>query len=224
VSRPFVVLRPGPGAEATVARIAAAGHRAIALPLFEAHAVPWIPPPAVQHDALLLTSANAVRLAGAGLDTLRTLPVHAVGGATARAARDAGLTVAVTGTAGAAELARTAAARGVRRGLLLCGRDHVLGVGGAVSRAVIVYASEAAPVDRERLAAVEGAVVLLHSARAARRLAELVAAARYDRRTIRIAALSAAVAGAAGNGWGGVAIAAQPADAALIAAAARLAD
>jgi len=224
VSRPLVVLRPAPGSEATAARIAALGLKAITMPLFETHAVPWIPPPAAQHDALLLTSANAVRLAGAGLDTLRELPVYAVGGATARAAREAGLTIAVTGTARGAELARTAAARGVRRGLLLCGRDHVLGIGGAVSRAVIVYASEAAPIADDRMATVEGAVVLLHSARAARRFAELAGAARCDRRTVRLAALSTAVAEAAGGGWETVAIAAQPADAALIAAATRLAD
>lgn len=224
MSRPLLVLRPEPGASATTARIAATGHEAIALSLFETHAVPWIAPPAAQHDGLLLTSANAVRLAGPGLATIQALPAYAVGPATARAARAAGLAVVATGSSDGAELTRIAAARGVRRGLLLCGRDHVLGVGGAVSRAVVVYASEAVAVDPGRLAVAKGAVVLLHSPRAARRFAELAAGARLDRRAIRLAALSAAVARAAGDGWATVVVASRPADAALIAEAVRLAD
>ncbi|HEU4959071.1 MAG TPA: uroporphyrinogen-III synthase [Sphingomonas sp.] len=224
MSRPLLVLRPSPGAEATAARIVAAGHEPIVLPLFETHAVPWIPPPAAQHDALLLTSANAVRLGGPGLSGLRALPVYAVGPATARAAREAGLAIAATGDSDGAELARLAEARGVRRGLLLCGRDRALDVGGAIARAVIVYASEALAIDADRLALAERAIVLLHSPRAARRFDELAAAARLDRRAIRIATLSEAVARAAGHGWGDVRVAPQPSDAALIATAIQLTD
>ena len=57
------------------------------MPLFSVESLAWKVPDAASFDALLLTSANAVRQAGAGLTQLRGLPVHAVGAATATAAR-----------------------------------------------------------------------------------------------------------------------------------------
>ena len=48
----------------------------------------------------MLTSANAIRHGGAGLERLRSLPVHAVGEATAAAAREAGFAVAGIGEGG----------------------------------------------------------------------------------------------------------------------------
>ena len=68
--------------------------------------------------------------------------------------------------------------------------------------------------------ALAGTVALLHSARAARRLAALVDGRRS---AISLAALSPAVAAAAGAGWGHVAAADAPSDAALVALAATLA-
>ncbi len=82
--KPLAVLRPEPGNAATAARIAAAGARTIRLPLFAVGPLAWTPPDPAVHDALLLTSANAVRQAGPGLAGYRTLPVHAVGAAPAR--------------------------------------------------------------------------------------------------------------------------------------------
>src|SRR3546814_9776925 len=58
-----------------------------------------LPISAQDFDALLLTSAFAAREAGPEIARLATLPVYAVGDATARAAEAAGLTVAMTGTA-----------------------------------------------------------------------------------------------------------------------------
>ena len=55
-------------------------------------------------DALLLTSANAVRLGGSELAKLRDLPVTAVGEATAAAARDAGFRVETIGSGNAVDL------------------------------------------------------------------------------------------------------------------------
>ena len=59
-----VILRPEPGASATLARAAAAGIAAVAIPLFAIAPVDWVAPDAKAYDALLLTSANAVRFAG----------------------------------------------------------------------------------------------------------------------------------------------------------------
>ena len=79
-------------------------------------------------------------------------------------------------------------------------------------------------IEPSDLAPLAGGVVLLHSARAARRLGELVAAARMTRGEIAVAAISAAVGAAAGTGWSTVAIAAAPRDDALIDAAIALID
>jgi uroporphyrinogen-III synthase len=213
---PLAVLRPEPGNAATVGRIEALGLQAIRLPLFEVRALDWSPPDPAGFDALLLTSANAVRFGGPALELLRHLPVLAVGARTAGIARQAGFDVMAEGAADAMSLIATAEALGVKRALHLGGRERGIATGGPVALAVTVYASEALPIPPEAVRRLAGAIALLHSARAARRLSEL---ADTGRSTIGIAAISPAVAAAAGPGWASIAIAATPSDAALIDAA-----
>jgi uroporphyrinogen-III synthase len=224
MSRAIAVLRPEPGNTATAAAIEALGLTAIRLPLFEVHAIDWTPPDVTRFDALLLTSANALRRAGPGLATLRGLPVHAVGDATAAAARDAGLEVVAVGDRDGAALVAAAAASGVQRALLLGGRDRAVEEHPIIAEAIAVYASEPVAVALEALDQLAGSVVLLHSARAARRVADLIDRAGIDRRTVRLAAISAAAAEAAGRNWEGIAAAASPDDATLIQLARTLAD
>lgn len=224
MSRAIAVLRPEPGNAATAARIEAQGLAAIRLPLFEVRALDWIPPDAASFDALLLTSANTPRHAGPGLAAFKHLPAYAVGEATAAAARDAGLDVVALGERDGAALIETAAARGVRHALLLGGRDRAMASHPIIAATIAVYASEPLTVAVEALDRLAGSVVLLHSPRAARRLADLVDRAGLDRDNVRLAAISQAAADAAGSGWGGIAAAARPEDDALIALARTLAD
>jgi uroporphyrinogen-III synthase len=224
VSRAIAVLRPEPGNAATAAAIEALGLTAIRLPLFDVHAIDWVAPDAARFDALLLTSANAPRRAGPGLAALRALPVHTVGDATAAAAREAGLEVVAVGDRDGAALVSAAAARGVGRALLLGGRDRAVEGHPIIAETIAVYASEPVAVAVEALDELAGSVVLIHSPRAARRIADLIDRAGIDRRTIRIAAISAAAADAAGGDWDRVAAAAAPEDVALIALARSLAD
>jgi len=224
MSRAIAVLRPEPGNTATAAAIEALGLTAIRLPLFEVHAIDWTPPDVTRFDALLLTSANAPRHAGPGLAALRGLPVHAVGDATAAAARDAGLEVVAVGDRDGAALVAAAAASGVQRALLLGGRDRAVEEHPIIAEAIAVYASEPVAVALEALDQLAGSVVLLHSARASRRVADLIDRAGIDRRTVRLAAISAAAAAAAGGNWEGIAAAASPDDATLIQLARTLAD
>ena len=210
-----LVLRPEPGNTRTVAALRDAGVAALGIPLFAVRPLAWQVPDG-RFDALLLTSANAVRMAGATLACVAHLPVVAVGAATAQAARAAGLTVAVTGHDDAAAV--VAAARAYPRLLHLAGREHVALPGVACA---VVYASEPLPVAPAALAAALPAVVLLHSARAATRFAALVADLPRDE--IVLAAVSAKVAAAAGSGWRCVAVADAPSDARLVALAAMLA-
>ncbi|HVJ00513.1 MAG TPA: uroporphyrinogen-III synthase [Sphingomonas sp.] len=222
MSRPVVVLRPEPGNTATADAVEALGLTAIRLPLFAVRAVDWSPPDPRDFDALILTSANAVRLGGAGLDRFKNLPVHAVGAATAQAAQGAGFSVVAAGDSDGAALMADAQRAGVGRALLLGGRERKLEAGGAIRAAITVYASEPRDLAPDALAAIEGSVVLVHSPNAARRLDAL--AREIDRGAVRVAALSAAVAAAVGEGWAQVEAAPAPNDAALLALAHALAD
>lgn len=219
MSRPVAVLRPEPGNSATCARLCDAGREAIALPLFHVVARPWDAPDPAQFDAMILTSANAVRHAGPLLHQYTALPAYAVGAQTARAAAAAGFGVAATGRDNAAALLAMAEAAGVRRALHLGGAATTVTPGGIVATSRTVYASNALDHSAATLTRLSGATALLHSARAAARLAELCAAHAMDRSTIALAAISPAAAAAAGAGWAGIAIAAQPDDTSLIAAA-----
>jgi uroporphyrinogen-III synthase len=220
MSRPIAVLRPEPGNRITAAAVEGRGRTAIRLPLFETRPLAWDVPDPAAYDALILTSANAVRLGGEGLAALRGLPVHAVGEATASAARRAHFDVVATGSAGAAALVAQARAAGVRHALHLAGQERTLDVGGIVAEVIPVYASEILSVSAADAAALAGCVALVQSARAGTRLAEIVS----DRGTVRLVAVSEAAAVAAGPGWAVTAVAARPEIEALLDLAVALAD
>ena len=214
-----LILRPEPGAGATAARARAGGLEPVVSPLFSVRPLAWEAPPPSGYDAVLLTSANAARHGGGAFTSL---PCYAVGEATALAAAAAGYADVQTGPSDGAAAAAMMAEDGVRRVLHLCGRERL-----AVSaeRLIVdrrpVYAADpidALPITAEQALA-RGAIVLLHSARAAALFATLVGEAR---RSISIAALSPAVAVAAGEGWKSRAAPARPRDEALLELAAQL--
>jgi uroporphyrinogen-III synthase len=208
--RRLVVIRPQPDADRSVAAARQLGLEAVAMPLFEVRPVRWSVPEREGYCGLVATSANAFRHGGRGLDRLRHLAVHAVGPATAEAARKAGFSVALVGQGGARDLEEQLPEG---RFLHLAGADHV-----PIDRAepVIVYESRAiAAPSADHLA---GTVVAVHSPRAGERLAALVT----DRASIAIAAISERAAAACGNGWERVAVADSPREDALLALAGKL--
>jgi uroporphyrinogen-III synthase len=215
---PLIVTRAEPGGAATVQRARTLGLDAHALPLFAVRALAWEPPESAAFDALLVTSAQAVRLAGPGLSGLSALPVHAVGEATARAAEAAGLRVATIGPGTARGLFEMLEGRGAARILWLCGRDRTaFDARGADVVPLPVYAAD--PIDppppwTALIAA--PAVVMAHSARGAERIADLAGAARKH---LTLLAISPKAARAAGSGWGDVRLAKHPDDAAMLAEA-----
>jgi uroporphyrinogen-III synthase len=215
----ILILRPEPGAGESARRCAALGLPCRIVPLFATEAVDWAAPAAAGFDALLLTSANAVRHAarhpGGELAALSALPCWCVGAATADAARQAGLAVARTGNAGVQSLIDHAPPA---RLLWLAGEDHsalAMPPGGAVT-VVPVYRAAPLPVAPAALAG--GEVALLHSPRAAARLAEIAP----DRGALALVAISAATARAAGPGWRAVRVAPRPDDSEMVAIAAEL--
>lgn len=223
----LLILRPQPGADATAARARSLGLSPVIAPLFEIDALGWASPEFALFDAVLITSANAIRFGGPALADYRHLPLYAVGGATAAAAKAAGFGEIVVGEGDGAEILALAAGHGRKRLLHLAGREHIDLHHPQVSiERRIVYASEVVQALPEAARAVleGGAVVLLHSVRAASLFASLTNAAMLDRAGITIVGLSEAVRDAAGAGWAAAFAAPAPTDDALLAIAVRLCD
>ncbi|MDP5280529.1 uroporphyrinogen-III synthase [Sphingomonas sp. DG1-23] len=221
MSRAIAVLRPEPGNRVTAAAIEARGRTAIRMPLFEVKPLAWEAPDVAGFDALILTSANALRHGGAGLAALHRLPVYAVGEATAEAALRSGFGVRLVSDEGAAALIARAEAAGVRHALHLAGRERTLETGGIIAEVIAVYASERRTPDE--VARLAGSIALVQSARSGAWLAELADAQGLDRSRIALVAVSTAAAAAAGPGWQRI-IVPGVANEALIEAAIALAD
>ena len=212
--RKLLLLRPEPGLSASMALAAETGLDAIACPLFRIEPVEWAAPDASQYDALLLTSANAVRQPGPRLSQVSQLPAYAVGAATAESAEKAGLRVVGIGQSDIVELLASIP-RSLK--LLHLAGEHRREVESAhnIDR-ITVYRSTL--IDDPALPSLEGLVVAVHSPRVGARLAELAG----SRGETAIAAISAAAAEACGSGWEQVAVSDRPDDAGLLALAASL--
>ena len=218
---PLVVIRPEPGNAATAAAARQLRMECHGFALFEIAPKSWEAVPPGQFDALLVGSPQVFRHGGRGLAALRKLPVHAVGEATAQAAREAGFAVAQTGETNMQGLIASLDP-GHRRLLRLAGEDRVaisLPKGISMEERV-VYASLARPFPPELTQLLcSPAIIALHSAEAARHLAAQCVGHGIKRARLRIAAMSNRIGAAVGDGWGEVAIAAYPEDKALLALA-----
>lgn len=217
MKKKVAILRPEPGASVTEDRAQKLGLETIKMPLFRIEPILWSAPDPGGFDGLLVTSANAVTQAGEPLQALKALPVYAVGPATAKAAEEAGLTVAAVGRQGIASLLRN-----IDPDLKLL---HIVGEDSTDYRLywqkitpIVVYRSvEIDDIDAKNL---EGNVALIYSPRAGKRLAEIAT----GKNSISIAAISGAAARACGGGWQRVRAVPVPKDAALLALAAKLCD
>jgi len=219
MTRPVLICRPQPGADATAARARELGMEALVCPLFAVEPLDWSAPAPASFDALMLTSANALRHGGEGLSRYHALPMFAVGAATARAAMDAGFTdVVEAGPDAPATLERIARA----------GHRHILHLGGEHFRAAeregltitrrAVYRSAATGTANALTPMLERSPVLLvHSPRAGARIAALIPEAR--RADIALIAISAAARDAAGTGWAQAIAASAPQDDVMLALA-----
>jgi uroporphyrinogen-III synthase len=221
VNPAILILRPEPGASRTGERARALGLEAVRAPLFEVRPLAWQAPPPEGYDGVLLTSAHAAREAGPALSAFAGLPCYAAGEATAEAARAAGFMRIEAGDSDGAATLALAAMRGARRLFHPSGRDHIpLAPAGIEIDRRIVYAAEAAerlPGNAVKALALRP-LVLIHSPRAASVFGKLVG----RRETVSIAAISAAAAEAAGEGWALKAVAAAPRDEALLELAVKL--
>lgn len=185
-----LVTRPEPGASATAPRLREAGFEPVMLPLTEIKALPVEADAGRATDAVVVTSANAIRHAPSNLlTTLAEKPCFAVGEETARAAVEAGFEETVSARGDATVLADLAVAgtRPADRILYLTGKirrpelEDMLAAAGRTVETVETYDTLTVAYsvdDLDRLLAGRIDAVLLHSARAAELLAGLSDASR----------------------------------------------
>ncbi len=150
----LLVTRPVAEAERTAAALQRRGHTALIAPVLTIEPVAGAAFDPASFDAIVMTSGNAVRaLAARPLpDRTLALPVFAVGGQTAQAARDAGFSAVVSADGDAADLlalVRGRYASGARL-IYLAGSDRSrdlaaeLAAGGIAVETMVVYRAEAA--------------------------------------------------------------------------------
>lgn len=190
-------------------------------PLSEIRAERWDPPPPEAIGGLLFGSANAVRYGGPELARFSGKPAYAVGETTAAAVQAAGFPIAATGQGGLQSLLEELAG-GPLRLLRLTGSEHVplSPPAGIEIDTRIAYQNVPRPLPEEAAGRLlEGALVLLHSAGAARHFADECDRLRIPRSAIALAALGPRIAAAAGEGWRALQAAAVPREAVLLALA-----
>ena len=213
-------VRPQEASDSTLAAGRELGLAIEAFPMWEIRPASWSAPDPATIDGLLIGSGNALLHAGEQLGLFADKPVHAVGARTAEIARAQGFAVASTGSGGLQQvidalppepvrLLRLAAADRVR----LSPPPHVT----LVPR--VAYRTEAQPMTAQFAGKLVAgpALVLLHSAAAARHFAAQCDEHGVPRSGIALAALGPRIADAAGAGWAAVASAPQPSEAALLA-------
>lgn len=218
---PVIVIRPQPGCDATVAEARMLGLEAHGVPLFVVAPLAWQAPAPDSFDALLLGSANALRHGGPQLSAYAGKPVYTVGATTAEAAHAAGLVVVATGHGGLQPVL-DAIRPEHRRLLRLAGQERISLVPpanvGMIER--VVYASTVLPMPHALVARLrEPAVVMLHSAEAARHFAAECDRQAVDRSRLALAAIGPRVAAAAGEGWHALGIAPRTDGASMLALA-----
>lgn len=176
------VTRVRPGAEATAARLTDMGHQPLVSPLLTIRRLkPRLDLTGV--GAIAFTSRNGVA-AFAALHSERGLPIFTVGDATAGAAREAGFRDVRSAAGDVTALAALIIAEPVEGAVQVAGAREPAGdlpgalkAAGVQARAAALYAAVAAPGGRGLAALKAGKLdgVLIHSPRAARRLADLTA-------------------------------------------------
>jgi len=222
--RRLLILRPEPAAGRTADKAARLDFDVLRHPLFAPLPLDWSAPPVDGFDALLLTSANTVRLAGPRLAAYRALPTYAVGAATAAALQEAGFAEVIWGEGDASVIAARIAADGHRAVLHLAGTTVAPVEAGPLHLTrIAVYTMTSLPPDLALLRdATPGTILLVHSPRAGERLAERIP--RDGRGALHIVAISRAALAACGSGWASLSAPRQPVDDDMLALALSLCE
>lgn len=193
------ITRAQPGADATAARVRALGCEALVAPLLAVRMLPDVEISLAGVGALAFTSGNGVR-AFAKACAERSLPVFAVGAATAETAREMGFQTVRSADGDVSDLAQAIAAHreGIGGLVLHPGAAELAGdLAGALARAQVetrtltLYDTVPVPLSAavlEQLSTVD--VALVHSAKGGRALAAVLEA--HPQPHLRLLAMSEA--------------------------------
>lgn len=196
-------------------------------PLFAIQPCEWQTPDPADFDGILLGSANAIRHGGDDLEHWRGKPAYVVGQTTAAVAKEAGFSIAMTGTGGLQELVEILAGEKLHL-LRLAAIDHVpLDLPDTITLETrIAYESRTLPMERELAARIlPGSIVLLHSASAAGHFAHECDRLGIATGDLHLVTLGSRIDDAAvkalkpGTNWGSVRHSVHPDDTALLALA-----
>ncbi len=218
----IITIRPEPGASSTVQFAQQVGLTVEAFPLSHVEPRSWDGPAPDAIDALLVGSANAMRMGGPQLEQYRDKPVFAVGDNTANEVRKAGFKVELAGDGGLQRLLGMIERRPVQLLRLAGARMIELNApDGITVQTRVVYEAPDLPMPDALVEALRSgeALVLLHSAGAAEHFRAECLRLGLDLSAIRIAALGPRIAEAAGEGWCELRHAAKPANGVLLALA-----
>jgi len=218
-SRRVWITRAQPGAEATATRLRALGFAPVVAPVLETRPIAGVEIDLTSVDALAFTSAAGVA-AFTALSPARDHAVFTVGEATAEAARAAGFADVRSAKGDVLALADLIAGAGPRPALVMnpsaaepsADLAGLLTARGLKARSVAVYETR----ETDLAAPPAGlAALLIHSGRAARAVARLTAA--LDLSAVTACAISAAAAAPLADvGFGRIAVAAEPTEAAVL--------
>jgi uroporphyrinogen-III synthase len=216
MSRPLLILRPLSEADATAERARDLGLNPHNAPLFGGASLAW-EGPSGDFDAMMITSANAIRFGGSQLAAFKALPLYAVGTASAAAAAAAGFSDVRAGDGGVDAMLTRIEGEIAGRVFYPAARERTAHLSPKFELVTVtVYAMDALA----QPAIPPTGVALVHSTRAAERFAEIaISRAAYD-----IVAISAKAADGAGAGWRSVQWPTTPTDAAMLALAAPLCE
>ena len=219
---PVLAIRPEPGLSSTLTLGRNMGLNMDGYALCKVKAVDWNIPTTGRFDALLVGSANAMRLGGANLSKLVHLPVHAVGEATAREARAAGFSIERLGKGGL-QTVLDALISPIHY-LRLVGNEYVdlAWPEGVTFEPVQVYEMEPSVFPSQAVSLLKSdPIVLLHSAAMTRQFVSECERLGVDTSRITLAAMGERIveparARQSGN-WAGIHTSSEPNDEALLA-------
>lgn len=217
----IVAIRPEPGLASTLEAGRERGLDIAGHSLFEVESVAWEAPVRSEFDALLIGSANVFRHGGDELLECREMPVLAVGQTTAEAAAQAGFRVQQVGQGGLQSLLDSLGDT-PRHLLRLAGEEHVpLSSPKPVTMTTrVVYRVSPLPFDENLVQQLsQDAVVMLHSAAAARHFAAQCDKCGIDKSHISLAALGPRILEPVGTGWRDAKASEMPEETALLALA-----
>lgn len=222
--KPVLAIRPEPGLSSTLKLGRRLGLTMHGFALSRVVPTQWEVPALDRYDALLIGSANAMRMGGENLANLRHLPVHAVGEATAREARAAGFAIERLGKGGLQKVLD--AVEPPVQYLRLVGNEYVEldWPQGVTFDPVQVYAVQPRAFVDEAATLFEcDVIVLLHSAAMTRQFVAECERLKLDKSRITLAAMGERIVEPARafdeGGWAAIHTSSEPSDEALLAMA-----